>query len=169
MGTLDEFQSNECPRCGLRYFYKLGDQHHIRLPITTSATMLGQGGVDCYVKVCKNCAYVDLYAKVLIDSFGAEQRADGSLFGRVSRAGGRYLVSYFVKYKDPQETATDFTVPLTAEQWFALRISADRLTDDALVDMVYAPAYQRAFRERVGEFPEDFGMHLRQIIREYRE
>jgi predicted nucleic-acid-binding Zn-ribbon protein len=168
MGTLDTFHSEECPRCGhSNSFFRLGDAHHLVMRLVRSEGDNAEAAPDleCYVKVCRNCAFTELYSKYLVDQFESARQPVPE-FGEISRApGGQRLVSVFVEYEHKGQRATDFTVPIPDDTWFALKVGLDDLSDDALIDLAFPGAYKKAWLDRVGPFPRNFASNLRRLIR----
>jgi hypothetical protein len=167
VGTLSSFNSIRCPRCELDYLFPVGDAQSVRLPLNELAIGVSRG-IDCYVKACKNCGFIDFYSTVIVDSVASQTPAGETNFGKITKAGGNYLLSIYVP--DGPGKTTDFTVPLSAERWFTLRTVIDNIKDDQLLSIVYPEPYQRAWKERVGEFPPaQLAMHVRQLITSFKD
>jgi len=117
-----------------------------------------------YVKVCDHCGYSESFSKFHVDAArGLDERGG---FGSVTRnPTGGVILSFFVpEYRTPHGRATDFSIPLSAEQWFAVQTAAQSLNDDDLVREVFGEAYLQAWKKRVGEFPRGFASQLRDLI-----
>ena len=125
--------------------------------------------LECYAKVCRNCAYTDFYSAYLIDEF--EDLAErAATFGEISQApGGQRLLSIFVSYEHRGEKATNFTVPIPDHAWFALKTNLDELRDDQLVELVLPGPYKKAWVERVGPLPADFAKKVWELVRHARD
>ncbi len=172
MSNLELFRSDRCPRCEARQFFRLGDGHYTVTPLVQPTHHPGapQAAPDltCYVKACRNCAYVEFFSKFLIDDFEATLAAIDK-FGVISRTpGGDYLVSIFREYEHRGTRAKDFTVPLSSEQWFELCLVLDDLSDSQVVRSVLHGPYLAAWKERVGPVPPDLARDLRALVSDYR-
>jgi predicted nucleic-acid-binding Zn-ribbon protein len=165
MATLRPFREEKCPRCAQPTLHRLGEEHALSVPLEA-----GEKGVvtmaQFYVKMCRHCAYSELYSKYLVDKF--QELDDRGGFGQVSKApSGMYLLSIFVEYQNRGELAQDFTIPYTAEQWFALRMIVDAASDGDLFRAVFYGPYQEAWLTRVPKKPED--LVLRACLRTGRQ
>lgn len=169
MSTLDQFRNPVCPRCGQRQLLQIGDAHYVVVPLLLDEGRDTRRAPDltCYAKACSNCGYVELFSKMLIDRFFKVETAVEE-FGEISRSpDGQYLVSIFKTYMHRGVPANDFTVPLSAGEWFELCLELDSLSDRALVDRILVGPYQKAWLERIGPIPPDLGAHLRALIRRF--
>lgn len=163
MSTLKPFESPECPKCGLEVFHRVGDRHAIPLPIFAHGELAKTSDLNVYVKVCSNCGFLESYASFVIDDVSQGQRVV------VTRApNGGYILSINVSYRHRDQEATDFSIPLSSDQWLTLWLAEKTLDDEALLSRVFYGAYGRAWEERVppAARPKNLAMDIRSAIRE---
>jgi predicted nucleic-acid-binding Zn-ribbon protein len=163
MATSKYFSESNCPRCGLKTLFRLGESHYLNLQLI-SAEDESPSDQQFYCKICKNCGYSETYSKFLIDRFQEIENRGG--FGEVTSApSGMVLLTIFADYEYQGESVHDFTVPFHPKDWLELKITLDRIPDADLVGRVLYGPYLQAWKERVGSFPDDFATNLRQLLK----
>ena len=168
MSRMKYFLDNTCPKCSSRAFYRLGDEHSLSLPLVIESgdESAATPNIDLYVKVCKHCAYTEVYAKKLIDRF--EELDDAGGFGRILKAeSGGYIVSVFTSYSHGGRKYTDFSFPISSEMLFELSLMVDSLGNAEFVLRMMGEDYILAWTQRVGKTPDDLADNLRALVKDF--
>ena len=146
------FKGNRCPRCAHDTLLRVGVTHYASMQLVEEVgdSQRVAPELQAYVKACGNCGYMELFSKVLVDRILHEDERLKA-FGSISRSTtGQYLVTIYVSYVHKGIPASDFTVPLSPDEWMQLRLlSSISGKEDTILELLFSSAYRHAWSERV--------------------